>query len=77
MKKFNILVLILLSIGSVAQEKLTLEQCYNLVQTNYPLAKKTALLTRKYCIPGIQSLRGQGKFQFAKGELSPTTLANL
>ena len=47
MKKFNILVLILLSIGSVAQEKLTLEQCYNLVQTNYPLAKKTALLTKQ------------------------------
>jgi len=47
MKNINMLLFILLSISVFSQEKLTLERCYTMVQKNYPLAKKTALLTQQ------------------------------
>ncbi|WP_055443293.1 TolC family protein [Lacinutrix himadriensis] len=42
----QLLIILLLSIGwsSVAQESITLEECYHLVTANYPLAKQSKLL---------------------------------
>lgn len=42
----QLLIMLLLSIGwsSVAQESITLEECYHLVTANYPLAKQSQLL---------------------------------
>jgi len=47
MKKLITLLLTVVSVGVFAQEKLTLENCYELVNTNYPLAKQTTLLSDK------------------------------
>lgn len=40
-------VLLFFSIGVLVQEQLTLEDCYLLVDTNYPLAKQSALLEKQ------------------------------
>ena len=45
--KLVILLLFLLSISSNAQQTLTLEDCYTLVNKNYPLSKQTGLLQQK------------------------------
>ncbi|SFF02185.1 TolC family protein [Flavobacterium xueshanense] len=45
--KLVILLLFLLSISSNAQQILTLEDCYTLVNKNYPLSKQTGLLQQK------------------------------
>ncbi|HEY9222187.1 MAG TPA: TolC family protein [Lutibacter sp.] len=45
MKKISVIILILLSLNSFSQEKLSLEQCYALAEGNYPLAKQKNLLT--------------------------------
>ena len=47
MKKIITLLLTVVSVGVFAQEKLTIDKCYELVNTNYPLAKQTALLSDK------------------------------
>jgi len=47
MKKLSLFLFIMLSIGISSQEKLSLTDCYNLVQKNYPLAKKTDLLAQQ------------------------------
>ena len=44
MKKFVYILLSLFSIPFWAQEKITLEKCYELVEKNYPLAKQNQLL---------------------------------
>lgn len=44
MKKFVYILLSLFSIPFCAQEKITLEKCYELVEKNYPLAKQNQLL---------------------------------
>ncbi len=45
--KLFILLLLFLSLSSKAQQTLTLEDCYSLVDKNYPLAKQTNLLEEK------------------------------
>ena len=45
--KLVILLLLLLSINSNAQQTLTLEDCYTLVTKNYPLSKQSVLLKQK------------------------------
>ncbi len=45
--KLIVLLLLLLSINSNAQQTLTLEDCYTLVDKNYPLSKQAALLQQK------------------------------
>jgi outer membrane protein TolC len=45
--KLILLLLLLLSINSNAQQTLTLEDCYTLVDKNYPLSKQAALLQQK------------------------------
>ncbi|ARV05781.1 transporter [Polaribacter sp. SA4-10] len=50
MKKIVLFTFLLMSIGSFSQEKLTLEECYNLVKTNYPLAKQNDLLAKQNAI---------------------------
>ena len=45
--KLVILLLFILSISSNAQQTLTLEDCYTLVNKNYPLSKQTGLLQQK------------------------------
>ena len=44
MKKYVYILLSLFSIPFCAQEKITLEKCYELVEKNYPLAKQNQLL---------------------------------
>ena len=44
MKKLIVIFTILTTLPSVAQQSLTLEQCYQLVTENYPLAKQFQLL---------------------------------
>ena len=44
MKQLTYVLIFLLTLPSVAQQSITLEACYNLVQTNYPLAKQTKQL---------------------------------
>lgn len=43
MKRFIIILYILTCYASVAQERITLNDCYNLVDKNYPLAKQSQL----------------------------------
>lgn len=45
----NLIIILFLFFGTFlqAQQKLTLEECYNLVDKNYPLAKQTQLLDQK------------------------------
>ena len=47
MKKISTFILILFALNSFSQEKLSLEQCYNLVEKNYPLAKQNNLLAKQ------------------------------
>ncbi|MCJ7756570.1 MAG: TolC family protein, partial [Gillisia sp.] len=47
MKNFGIIILLLLSFSVKAQQILTLEECYSLVNENYPLARQTDLLKNK------------------------------
>lgn len=47
MKKISILFLLFISSLTSAQEILTLEECYNLAEENYPLASKLSLLEEK------------------------------
>ena len=47
MKRLIFLSFIFISFGAFAQNELTLEQCYELVNTNYPLAKQNALFSKK------------------------------
>jgi len=44
MKQLFIILLLLISLPSVAQQGITLEECYQLVTENYPLAKQSKLL---------------------------------
>ncbi|SDI52650.1 TolC family protein [Winogradskyella thalassocola] len=44
MKQFIVIFAILLTLPSVAQNSITLEECYQLVKDNYPLAKQSQLL---------------------------------
>jgi len=48
MKKITTLLILLLTFGSFAQEKLSLEDCYTLVNKNYPLAKQHSLLIKQH-----------------------------
>ncbi len=41
------ILLLIFSISSNAQQKLTIEECYNWVEKNYPIAKQTYLLQQK------------------------------
>lgn len=47
MKKISLIFLLLISSLSSAQEILTLEECYELAQENYPLARQLTLLEEK------------------------------
>ncbi len=44
MKQLFIILLLLVGLPSVAQQSITLEECYDLVTENYPLAKQSKLL---------------------------------
>nr|WP_321230064.1 TolC family protein [uncultured Psychroserpens sp.] len=44
MKKLIIILIFIITLPSVAQQSITLEECYNLVTANYPLAKQSQLL---------------------------------
>ncbi len=44
MKRFIIILIIISTLPGVAQERITLEECYTLVAQNYPLAKQSQLL---------------------------------
>jgi outer membrane protein TolC len=44
MKQFIIIFAILITLPSIAQQSITLEECYQLVTKNYPLAKQSQLL---------------------------------
>jgi outer membrane protein TolC len=48
MKKLNTLIIILVTFNSFAQEKLSLEECYTLINKNYPIVKQTALFTKQH-----------------------------
>lgn len=48
MKNKVLYLLYLLSVGSFAQEKITLEYCYDLINSNYPVSKQTELITEQY-----------------------------
>ena len=47
--KNNLVIILLLfsTISSIAQQELTIEECYALADNNYPLAKQTKLLQQK------------------------------
>ncbi|MDP3311773.1 TolC family protein [Lutibacter sp.] len=47
MKNYIKIIFLFISITSIAQEKLTLEECYTLLNKNYPLAKQTELLAKQ------------------------------
>ncbi len=47
MKKLTIFLLFLITISTFAQEKLSLQECYTLVNKNYPLAKQKDLLVKQ------------------------------
>ncbi len=47
MRKLVLFVLLFFHMGAFAQEQLTLEDCYQLVDTNYPLSKQNALLEKQ------------------------------
>lgn len=48
MKEFLVLITILITFSSTAQQSLSLEECYQLVTENYPLAKQTPLLNTQH-----------------------------
>jgi len=47
MKKFLFILFVIAPILAFAQQALTLEECYDLAEKNYPLARQTALLEEK------------------------------
>jgi len=47
MKKLMLFIIVLVSISAFSQEKLSLEECQILVRKNYPLGKKSDLLTKQ------------------------------
>jgi len=47
MKKFTLLTFLFFSVALFSQEKLSLTDCYNLVNKNYPLAKQNELLAKQ------------------------------
>jgi outer membrane protein TolC len=47
MKNLSTILLLLLTVSVFSQEKITLEECYDLVNKNYPLAKQTELLSEQ------------------------------
>ena len=47
MKKLSTLLIIFLTISAFSQEKLSLEECYILVNKNYPIAKQTELFAKQ------------------------------
>ncbi|MGS0528055.1 TolC family protein [Zobellia nedashkovskayae] len=44
MKRILLLLILLTSLSAIAQQSITLEECYNSVTQNYPLAKRTSLI---------------------------------
>lgn len=50
MKKLLILLFLFIGFSTYAQEKLSLEQCYNLAETNYPKAKQSELVKEQSVI---------------------------
>lgn len=50
MKNKVLYLLYLLSLGSFAQEKITLENCYDLINSNYPVSRQTELIAEQYQI---------------------------
>lgn len=47
MKRFIYILIILFALPIFAQQKITLNECYDLVEKNYPLAKQTNLIKQK------------------------------
>ncbi|WP_457616517.1 TolC family protein [Lutibacter sp.] len=47
MKKLNTLLIFILTLSAFGQEKLSLDECYSLVNKNYPLAKQNEMLARQ------------------------------
>jgi outer membrane protein TolC len=50
MKKISICIILFMSLGVFAQDKITLEACYQLVKINYPLAHQNALFEKQNAI---------------------------
>ncbi|MGB5461308.1 MAG: TolC family protein [Eudoraea sp.] len=50
MKQLSNYLIVLMSLGVFAQEQLTLNDCYDLVDTNYPLVQQTDLLEKQNAI---------------------------
>jgi len=50
MKNKVLYLLYLLYLGSFAQEKITLENCYDLINSNYPVSRQTELIAEQYQI---------------------------
>lgn len=50
MKNLILYIILLMPIGLLAQEQLSLEECYQLVATNYPLAQQNVLLENQNAI---------------------------
>ncbi|MBT8181029.1 MAG: TolC family protein [Eudoraea sp.] len=50
MKHLSSYLIVLVSLGAFAQEPLTLTDCYNLVDTNYPLARQSELYEKQNAI---------------------------
>ena len=48
MKKLSKFLILFMSLGIFAQEQITLEACYQLVNTNYPLIKQNAILEKQH-----------------------------
>ncbi|CAM4401988.1 TolC family protein [Zobellia nedashkovskayae] len=44
MKRILLILILLISLSAIAQQSITLEECYNSVTQNYPLAKRTSLI---------------------------------
>jgi outer membrane protein TolC len=44
MKRLAVLIMIIITLPSIAQQSITLEECYTLVDKNYPLAQQSLLL---------------------------------
>lgn len=47
MKKLSTLIVIFIALNSFGQEKLSLDECYSLVNKNYPLAKQNEMLVKQ------------------------------
>ena len=47
MKKITVILLLFLSTSTIGQEILSLNDCYTMVNENYPLAKRTNLLAKQ------------------------------